>query len=137
MNQVSATQEASRDLPWAFVWSQYRIWAKTSRKLSEELRAWRKISVVLVILSAVMGLTSQQIVDPIADFRFLEYLPEFLGSVAGIAIALAAFAKETKLSAEKESHWIRARATAEALKAEVYLFLGESLPKVCQPQLMG
>lgn len=133
MNTTTHDTKASPEVPWAFAWGQYRVWARTARELSTELRTWRKIAVALLILGSALGLASEQIVGwagnkAVPGDEVPPLLPKILGVVAGIAVALAALTKEAKLTAERETHWLRARAAAEALKADVYRYLARVPP---------
>src|SRR5262245_20310095 len=99
-------------------WNEYRGWAKRARTLQTSARRWSGIAFSCSALAAVLGTAAGQVT---------------VGSVWGRALAFAAavvaavtpvIGREI-LSAGSEARWIRARATAEAIKSECFRFAAQ------------
>ena len=99
-------------------WNEYRGWAKRARTLQTSARRWSGIAFICSGLAAILGSAAAQAAS---------------GSVLGRALAFAAavLAAVTPvvgrqiLSVESEARWIRARATAEAIKSECFRFAAQ------------
>jgi hypothetical protein len=128
MSGSSSTNQPTKDSATAFVWGQYRVFAATSRAYKAELSAWRLRVLALSIGGAFLATICQQSSGWGLEGGRLDWLPTALGVLSAIALGLAAYFGKEILNPEKERRWIRARSTAESLKAEAYLFLAGATP---------
>jgi hypothetical protein len=110
-------------------WGQYRIWAETARTQQKSLNAWRLRVLLLGVAAAVLGAVS----DPRA-LPWPEGWPTWgvarsaFGVAGGILLGIVAFLTRELLGPEREGHWLRARAAAEAFKREGYLVAAGAPP---------
>lgn len=102
------------------IWGQYRTWAITSRKYTNEVTRWRKIVLWLSISGAILGTLSQQL-PAWGMFTAESWWSRGLGFASGVALGLAAFFTKEIFSPDPEGRAVRARAAAEALKSQAYL----------------
>jgi hypothetical protein len=91
-------------------WDQYRGWAKRARTLQTSSRRWNRVAFVCAGLAAILGAAASQVTGSISG-RALAFL-------AAVAAAMAPILGREILSVDSEARWIRARATAEAIKSE-------------------
>ncbi len=112
------------DAPWAA----YQTWSATSELLKKDLDQWRQRTLLLAIGGAILVAIGQQ-VTPIAPkegmWAIISKGPTLLGS---LAIALSAYFAREAVSGSRVMDWVRARATAEALKALTYLYRARVQP---------
>jgi len=110
-----------------YIWSQYRIWAKTSRSYKNEVTRWRDIVLALSIGGAILGTLSQQMevwkITPKAP-----WVGPGLGFLSGAALGLAAYFTKEVFSPDPEARAVRARSAAEAFKSEAYLLAAGAPP---------
>jgi len=111
-------EKAERGFMFEEAWNEYRSWARRARMLQTSARRWSRLSFACSGLAAILGTAAAQVAG---------------GSVLGRALAFAAavVAAVTQvlvreiLSVDSEARWIRARATAEAIKSECFRFAAQ------------
>jgi hypothetical protein len=103
-----------------YIWSQYRVWAKTSRSYKNEVTRWRDVVLGLSIGGAILGTLSQQLEVWKLTGR-APWMGPMLGFLSGTALGLAAYFTRQALSPDPEDRAVRARSAAEAFKSEAYL----------------
>jgi SMODS and SLOG-associating 2TM effector domain 1/Protein of unknown function (DUF4231) len=102
-------------------WNEYRGWAQRARKLQEATARWNKAALISAAIAALCGAGAGHFGAATGPGRSLSLL-------AAIAAAMTAFLGKEIIALGNEAKWIRARATAEALKSECFRFavrLGE------------
>jgi hypothetical protein len=128
MSTSSSLNDHSRSA-LAYVWGKYREYAMNSRKRKAEISGWRLRVLILGISGAVLGTLCQETMrlglDKAADWS---WLPSVLGWSSAAAIGVATFFGKELVNPDQERQWIRSRSMAEALKAEVVLFLARTHP---------
>src|SRR5262245_55059954 len=95
-------------------WDEYRGWAARARSLQAASRKWNTAALVCAALAAVFGAAASHAGGPTAG--------PVLAILAAFSAAVIPVLGRDILAVGRESGWIRARATAEALKSECYLF---------------
>jgi hypothetical protein len=98
-------------------WDEYRGWAKRARTLQTSNRIWNTAALVAAVVAAVLGCAAGQVSH--------EPLNRFLSFLAAIAAALTPLLGRNILETKRETGWIRARATAEAIKSECFRYAAE------------
>jgi hypothetical protein len=94
-------------------WDEYRGWAKRARALQSSSQNWNKIALYCAVAAAILGAAATQASgDP--------PLGQALSLAAAVAAALVPVLGREILSLGGEAKYIRARATAEAIKSECY-----------------
>jgi hypothetical protein len=96
-------------------WNEYRGWAKRARTLQASARRWSLIAFVCSGLAAILGTAAGQVTESPLLGRALAF------AAAVVAAVIPVIGREI-LSADSEGRWIRARATAEAIKSECFRF---------------
>ena len=110
-------------------WDEYRGWAKRARSLQTQAERWNVASLAALIVTGVLGSAAAFFAtrgDPNAD------LARALACAAAVASALSLYVGRQALAVGAESGWLRARATAEAIKSECFRFaagLGDYAPE--------
>jgi|tagenome__1003787_1003787.scaffolds.fasta_scaffold20822629_2 hypothetical protein len=99
-------------------WNEYRGWAKRARTLQASARHWSLIAFVCSGLAALLGTAAGQVTGTPVLGRALAF-------AAAVVAALTPVIGRQILSADNEARWIRARATAEAMKSECFRFAAE------------
>jgi SMODS and SLOG-associating 2TM effector domain 1/Protein of unknown function (DUF4231) len=99
-------------------WNEYRGWAKRARMLQTSARRWSRLSFACAGLAAILGTASAQLTDGSALGRALVF------AAAAVAAIIPLIGREI-LSVDSETRWIRARATAEAIKSECFRFAAQ------------
>jgi hypothetical protein len=96
-------------------WDEYRAWAARARELQKTSQLWNTLALVAAGTAAVFGAAALQTAThpPIATT---------LSLAAAIAAGAVPFLGKEILSMGTEAQWIRARATAEAIKSECYRY---------------
>src|SRR5262245_31204970 len=96
-------------------WDEYRGWAARARSMQAASRKWNTAAFVCAALAAVFGAAASQTgVNPTVG--------PVLAVLAAFSAGVIPVLGRDILAVGRESGWIRARATAEALKSECYLF---------------
>ena len=109
-------------------WNEYRGWAKRARSLQARAGRWNLWAMIALVATGVLGAASGFFGSDPAN-RLPGWLPhdEFaraLACAAAIASALSLYVGRQALAVGAESGWLRARATAEAIKSECFRFAG-------------
>jgi hypothetical protein len=99
-------------------WNEYRGWAKRARTLQTSARRWSTMAFVCSGLAAILGTAAGQVTGGSVLGRALAF------AAAVIAAVTPVIGREI-LSAASEARWIRARATAEAIKSECFRFAAQ------------
>ena len=99
-------------------WNEYRGWAKRARVLQGSARRWSRASFVCAGLAAILGAAAGQVPGGPALGRALAF-------AAAVVAAVTPVIGREVLSADSEARWIRARATAEAIKSECFRFAAQ------------
>jgi hypothetical protein len=96
-------------------WNEYRGWAKRARALQRNSLHWNTAALTGAGCTAILGAAASQAgASPT--------LSRSLSLAAGVAAALTAVLGKEILSTGSEAKWVRARATAEAIKSECFRF---------------
>ncbi|MBV8524818.1 MAG: DUF4231 domain-containing protein, partial [Acetobacteraceae bacterium] len=96
-------------------WDEYRGWAKRSRDLQNESQKWTTLALLFAVLAAALGAAAGQADTDVWWGRVLAFL-------AAACAAVVPVLGQDILAVGREAAWIRARATAEAIKSECYRF---------------
>lgn len=101
------------------IWERYRAYANTSARLKGEQGGWRRVVLwasILALLAVPFGKTFEK--------YHLESIATALSITAAALFALIAWLNETILGDGSDQPWVKARQTAEGLKALSFRFLG-------------
>jgi hypothetical protein len=94
-------------------WDEYRGWAARARQLQESSQKWNRAALISAAAAAILGAAASQTAgDPV--------IGKTLSLLAAIAAGLTPILGKEILSLGSEAKWIRARATAEAIKSECF-----------------
>ncbi|MBV8523686.1 MAG: DUF4231 domain-containing protein [Acetobacteraceae bacterium] len=96
-------------------WDEYRGWALRARSLQAEARRWNSLAMGAAVLAALFGAAAGQAPSG-------SWLGRVLAFAAAVAAGLTAVLGRDMLDARRRAGWIRARATAEAIKSECFRF---------------
>ncbi|GAB5416728.1 MAG: hypothetical protein Crog4KO_22170 [Crocinitomicaceae bacterium] len=126
---------------------QIDIWNQTAKYKKEVITTWRKRITVFMLIGAALGLASQQVgqitlqgngilahVIPegesiLGQFELLGFeIQHILAALSAISVALATFAGSKILSNDLEKAQLKARAAAEALKVQAFLYSMKAPP---------
>jgi hypothetical protein len=99
-------------------WDEYRAWAKRARELQGSSRSWNGLALAFAVLAAVLAVAAAQATTGVWWGRVLAFL-------AAAAAAVTPVLGQDILAVGREADWIRARATAEALKGECFRVAGQ------------
>jgi SMODS and SLOG-associating 2TM effector domain 1/Protein of unknown function (DUF4231) len=99
-------------------WNEYRGWAKRARSLQGSSRQWSRAALVCGCLVAIFGAAASQVPDGLL-------LGKAMAFVAAVLAAVTPVLGREILSVGGEAQWIRARATAEAIKSECLRFAAQ------------
>jgi hypothetical protein len=107
-------------------WNEYRGWARRARSLEAKTGRWNLWAMVMLVATAVLSAASGYFgANPAgwlpawtADKEFVRAL----ACAAAVASALSLYVGRQALAVGAESGWLRARATAEAIKSECFRF---------------
>jgi hypothetical protein len=96
-------------------WDEYRGWAKRSHSLQAAIWSWNIAALCLAVLAAVFGAIAAETPNDSPEARIL-------AGLAALAAAVTPLIGRHILDVGGEAAWIRARATAEAIKSQCFLF---------------
>src|SRR5262245_3905545 len=99
-------------------WNEYRGWAKRARMLQTSARRWSRLSFTCAGLAADLGTAAAQAAGSSVLGRALAF-------AAAVVAAVTPVIGREILSVDSEARWIRARATAEAIKSECFRFAAQ------------
>ena len=109
-------------------WDEYRGWAKRSRSLRAEARRWRFWSLVGFVATGLLGAMAAYFSTGGAGGALDDRGARFLACLTAVASAVSLYVGRQALAAGSESGWLRARATAEAIKSECFRFCAGATP---------
>ena len=109
-------------------WNEYRGWAKRARSLQTKTDRWNFWAMVALVATGVLGAASGYFganpPDGLPDWLADKEFARALACAAAVASALSLYVGRQALAVGAESGWLRARATAEAIKSECFRFAG-------------
>jgi len=107
-------------------WNEYRGWAKRARSLQTNTDRWNFWAMVALVATGVLGAASGTFganpPDWLPDWLANKEFARALACAAAVASALSLYVGRQALAVGAESGWLRARATAEAIKSECFRF---------------
>lgn len=143
--KVTITQQRRSALD--YLENQVDIWNATAKYKKDVITTWRKRITIFMLIGAALGLASQQVgqitiegssilghIVPkgetvLGQFEILGFeIQHMLAALSAIAIALATFAGSKILSNDLEKAQLKARAAAEALKVQAFLYSMKAPP---------
>ncbi len=109
-------------------WNEYRGWAKRARSLQERSGRWNFWAMAALVTTGVLGAASGYFgansPDWLPGWLANKEFARALACAAAVASALSLYVGRQALAVGAESGWLRARATAEAIKSECFRFAG-------------
>jgi hypothetical protein len=106
-------------------WNEYRGWAKRARSLQAETGRWNLWALVAVVVAALAGAAATYYGADSTGTGGSDAISRALACAAMVASVLSVYFAREVLAVGTESGWIRARATAEAIKSECFRFAAE------------
>jgi hypothetical protein len=103
-------------------WDEYRGWAKRAGSLQASSDRWNFWALIALILTAFLGAAATFVGTFGKDWPASVEIVRALACAAAVASALSLYVGRQALAVGAESGWLRARATAEALKSECFRF---------------
>jgi hypothetical protein len=109
-------------------WNEYRGWAKRARSLQAKAGRWNLWAMIALVATGVLGAASgffgASPIDWFPAWAPRDPIAKALACAAAIVSALSLYVGRQALAVGAESGWLRARATAEAIKSECFRFAG-------------
>ncbi len=109
-------------------WNEYRGWAKRARSLQASADRWNFWALVALVTTGVLGAASgffgANPTDWLPAWAQPDQFAKALACAAAVASALSLYVGRQALAIGAGSGWLRARATAEAIKSECFRFAG-------------
>ena len=109
-------------------WNEYRGWAKRARSLRANAGRWNFWAMIALVVTGVLGAASgffgANPTDWLPGSLSRDQFARALACAAAVASALSLYVGRQALAVGAESGWLRARATAEAIKSECFRFAG-------------
>jgi hypothetical protein len=109
-------------------WNEYRGWAKRARSLQANTDRWNFWAMVVLVATGVLGAATGFFgANPpnwLPGWLAQDEFARALACLAAVASALSLYVGRQALAVGAESGWLRARATAEAIKSECFRFAG-------------
>src|SRR5262245_13322280 len=106
-------------------WDDYRSWAKRARVLQASSKRWKEAALGSAVVGAFLAAAATQVAG-------VPVLGAALSFLAAVAAAIVPILGRDILAVGREGSWIRARACAEALKSECFLFAAGVDPYVAR-----
>ena len=103
-------------------WNEYRGWAKRARSLQASADGWNMWAMIALIVTAFLGAAATFVGTYGVDWPASREVVRALACAAAVASALSLYVGRQALAVGAESGWLRARATAEAIKSECFRF---------------
>ena len=107
-------------------WNEYRGWARRARSLEAKTGRWNFWAMAALIATGVLGAATGFLgADPpawVPDWLVDKAFVRALACAAAVTSALSLYVGRQALAVGAESGWLRARATAEAIKSECFRF---------------
>ena len=109
-------------------WNEYRGWAKRARSLQAKTDRWNFWALFALVVTGALGAASgffgANATDWLPGWLSHGQFATALACAAAVASALSLYVGRQALAVSAESGWLRARATAEAIKSECFRFAG-------------
>jgi hypothetical protein len=105
-------------------WNEYRGWAKRAQSLQANTDRWNFWAMVALVATGVLGAATTFAGTYGKDWPAGGEIVRALACAAAVASALSLYVGRQALAVGAESGWLRARATAEAIKSECFRFAG-------------
>jgi SMODS and SLOG-associating 2TM effector domain 1/Protein of unknown function (DUF4231) len=109
-------------------WNEYRGWAKRARSLQANAGRWNRWAMIALVVTGVLGVASgffgANPTDWLPGSLLRDQFAKALACAAAVTSALSLYVGRQALAVGAESGWLRARATAEAIKSECFRFAG-------------
>jgi anti-sigma-K factor RskA len=109
-------------------WNEYRGWAKRARSLQANTDRWNFWAMVVLVATGVLGAAcgffAANPTNGLPGWPAQDEFARALACLAAVASALSLYVGRQALAVGAESGWLRARATAEAIKSECFRFAG-------------
>jgi hypothetical protein len=103
-------------------WNEYRGWAKRARSLQKSADRWNFWAMIALIATGFLGAAATFSGTLPPECRPGGEVARAFGCAAAVSAALSLYVGRQALAVGAESGWLRARATAEALKSECFRF---------------
>jgi SMODS and SLOG-associating 2TM effector domain 1/Protein of unknown function (DUF4231) len=103
-------------------WNEYRGWAKRARSLQTSSDRWNFWAMAALVSTAFLGAAATFVGTYGTSWSASVDIGRALACAAAVASALSLYVGRQALAVGAESGWLRARATAEAIKAECFRF---------------
>jgi len=110
----------SMDETLRYVWGEYRTWDATSRLFKQRIRRIGLLVLGLTLVGAALGTLS-----PLVKEMWIATVMPWL---AAVALGIATYVSNQLLGESERQSWVKARAIAEALKSEAYLYTTSAPP---------
>jgi SMODS and SLOG-associating 2TM effector domain 1/Protein of unknown function (DUF4231) len=109
-------------------WNEYRGWAKRARSLQGSTNRWNFWAMIALVATGVLGAATgffgANPTNGLTGWLAQDEFARALACAAAVASALSLYVGRQALAVGAESGWLRARATAEAIKSECFRFAG-------------
>ena len=109
-------------------WNEYRGWAKRARSLQAKTDRWNVWSMAALVATGALSAAAEFLgADPpgwIPVWLTDKEVVRALACAAAVVSALSLYVGRQALAVGAKSGWLRARATAEAIKSECFRFAG-------------
>jgi hypothetical protein len=109
-------------------WNEYRGWAKRARSLQAKTDRWNFWALFALVVTGALGAASgffgANATDWLPGWLSHGQFATALACAAAVSSALSLYVGRQALAVSAESGWLRARATAEAIKSECFRFAG-------------
>lgn len=148
METEKVTKSQQRRSALDYLEDQIDIWNQTAKYKKEVINTWRRRITIYMLLGAALGLLCQQVDQIVYSAEWLlgvsggsnkmvalgEYdglgfeLHSILATMSAICVALATFAGTKVLNNDLEKSQLKARAAAEALKVQAFLYSMKAPP---------
>jgi len=103
-------------------WNEYRGWAKRARSMQVSADRWNVSALAALVLTAFLGAAATSAGTYGTSWPASDEIVRALACAAVVAAALSLYVGRQALAVGAESGWLRARATAEAIKSECFRF---------------
>jgi conflict system pore-forming effector with SLATT domain/uncharacterized protein DUF4231 len=107
-----------------YVWGEYRTWDATSRLLKQRISRISLLVLGLTLVGTALG-TLSPLVRGMWDAPWIATVMPWL---AAVALGIATYVTNHLLRESERQGWVKARAIAEALKSEAYLYTTSAPP---------
>src|SRR4029077_15974387 len=107
-------------------WNEYRGWAKRARSLQAKTDRWNFWALFALVATGALGAASgffgANATDWLPGWLSHGQFSTALACAAAVTSALSLYVGRQALAVGAESGWLRARATAEAIRSECFRF---------------